>query len=468
MQSVKTRFECEVDRLEQIPALREAEIGDTANAFETLMDTFRVSGKPVEVDFRSMVSWIKTGDQLTHQIHPYPAKLLPNIGHFFVRASTLAPKGARVLDPFCGSGTVALEASLAGHEATVADANPLAILITRVKTTPFNPQKLEHEALEIHRKCRRLKTAASLPVVNSDFWFGKRIKQEIEILARAIDEVASNSTRNFFRVCLSATARRLSRADPAISVPVRLRAKPTFSEARNSTIRSHIRRVSTALVADEFLGLCESNIYRVRQTNEVCPSRGKAKVVGADARDLAISGKDSSRLVDLIVTSPPYGNAQKYIRASSLSLNILGLTSPEHLRELEERSIGREHVWDFDDSDEEALPKESRTFLSKVKKKNPHRAVLTERYLTELRQSLHEMYRVLRPGGHAVIVIGNNSVCGETLRNDNFVSGVFESIGMARRLSLIDHIRSRGLMTKRNRTASTISRECVLVFRKEK
>jgi len=189
--------------------------------------------------------------------------------------------------------------------------------------------------------------------------------------------------------------------------------------------------------------------------------------VGTDARDLTISGKGSSRLVDLIVTSPPYGNAQKYIRASSLSLNILGLTSPERLRALEEKSIGREHVWDRDDLDQEVLPKDFRKFLRKVEGKNSRRAELTERYLIELRQSLIEMSRVLRPGGHAVVVIGNNSVCGETLRNDRFVNGVFESIGMEKRLSLVDHIRSRGLMTKRNRTASTISRECVLVFKKE-
>jgi tRNA G10 N-methylase Trm11 len=47
-----------------------------------------------------------------------------------------------VLDPFCGSGTVALEASIHGFLPLVADANPLALLLTKVKTTPYCIEKL--------------------------------------------------------------------------------------------------------------------------------------------------------------------------------------------------------------------------------------------------------------------------------------------------------------------------------------
>jgi len=39
--------------------------------------------------------------------------------------------------------------------------------------------------------------------------------------------------------------------------------------------------------------------------------------------------------------------------------------------------------------------------------------------------------------------------------------------GFATEFKLIDHIRSRGLMTKRNRTAGIIASECVLSLRKQ-
>src|SRR6218665_2111167 len=115
---------------------------DTSLLYEEFRRQFQASKKPVSTDFRALVSWVKVGDQRTHLIHPYPAKLLAHIAHFFVHASSLCGPGGRVLDPFCGSGTVALEASMGGHQALVADANPMARLLTRVKTTPYATEEL--------------------------------------------------------------------------------------------------------------------------------------------------------------------------------------------------------------------------------------------------------------------------------------------------------------------------------------
>jgi hypothetical protein len=66
-------------------------------------------------------------------IHLYPAKLLPHIAAFFLASSELSSKGDKVLDPFSGSGTVLLEALLAGRSPIGADSNPLARLISKVK-----------------------------------------------------------------------------------------------------------------------------------------------------------------------------------------------------------------------------------------------------------------------------------------------------------------------------------------------
>ena len=55
-------------------------------------------------------------------------------------ASPAAP--LTVLDPFCGSGTVLLEAALRGHLAIGVDVNPLARLLSRVKTTRLHAPSL--------------------------------------------------------------------------------------------------------------------------------------------------------------------------------------------------------------------------------------------------------------------------------------------------------------------------------------
>ena len=167
---------------------------DTSLLYEEFRRQFQASKRPVNTDFRSLVSWVKLGDQRTHLIHSYPAKLLAHIAHFFVQASALSGVGSRVLDPFCGSGTVPLEASMSGRQALVADANPMARLLTRVKTTPYSPDELLTEAVEIIRRARRYRTAPTVDIVNSELWYSALRKKQLEILRRAVFEVKDDGS----------------------------------------------------------------------------------------------------------------------------------------------------------------------------------------------------------------------------------------------------------------------------------
>ncbi|MBW8002704.1 MAG: site-specific DNA-methyltransferase [Planctomycetes bacterium] len=90
------------------------EVFRTDDKLHSLMKRYKASNRPISVDFRKMVDWLKP-DSYTHIIHPYPAKLLMHIPHFFLANNLLSPDGGRVLDPFCGSGTVLLEAKLSGR-----------------------------------------------------------------------------------------------------------------------------------------------------------------------------------------------------------------------------------------------------------------------------------------------------------------------------------------------------------------
>ena len=64
---------------------------------------------------------------LTHGLHPYPAKFIPQIPGYCIRL--LSAPGELVLDPFGGSGTTALEAIRLGRRALSIDANPVGTLI---------------------------------------------------------------------------------------------------------------------------------------------------------------------------------------------------------------------------------------------------------------------------------------------------------------------------------------------------
>lgn len=443
---------------------------DTTAAYEQLVSDFQRTGAPVEVDFRAMVSWLRMGDQLTHHLHPYPAKLLPHIAHFFLRADTIKRQGAAVLDPFCGSGTVALEGSVAGYRPLVADANPLSLALTRVKTEPYAPQDLVTAVGRAVARARRYRSAPEIDIVNGHLWYSSTTKKSLERLLRAIREEEKPAALSFLEICFSAIARKMSNADPAVSVPVRLRTKDRLSSAANQKIINRLEWLTTACPFEEFSRHALQCIQRIEETNSAHPTRIGARVVGHDARDLKFNGKRlPTESVPLIITSPPYGSAQKYIRATSLSLNWLQMAAPGDLAALESRSIGREHVAAFREVNKSHLPipSEYSDLIELIRKKNIIRAEITTRYLSEMAEAVKEMSRVLKPQGRAIVVIGNNQVAGHTLRNDDFLIQAFAQNGVNLEASLIDHIKSRGLMTKRNRTASIISRESVLVFRKD-
>ncbi|WP_312530020.1 hypothetical protein [Comamonas sp.] len=459
--------------MSQLPILEQSrdlildEVGaiDTTLLFHELKRTYAKTGDSVPVDFRRLVSWLKIGDQLTHHIHPYPAKLLPHIAHFFLRCNSGHPI-SHVLDPFCGSGTVALEASILGYTSFVADANPFASLLTNVKTTAYNVDALREGVARITERACRLRTAPSISVVNAEKWYTPKVKLRLEILLRAINEYDEPSIKNFFLVCFSGTARKLSCIDPAISVPVKLKPKNSFSQRQNEKILERLFFIENAKPADEFFRICHENIERVEVANRANPLRTTAIIVGNDARAIKADSLPAPG-IPLIITSPPYGTAQKYVRASSLSLNWLGLAEPRQLSTLEGQSIGREHSPAYrNETGHGVLPEDFQKFIEQVHRINPLRSLITRQYLLELRAALTSMYVATSRGGRIVLVIGNNQVCGKTLFTNRYISEVMTELGCEHELDLVDQIKSRGLLTKRNGTASVIAKEYVLVFRK--
>ena len=87
-------------------------------------------------------------DYLTHGLHPYPAKFIPQIPNALIQE--LSSVGDTVADIFCGSGTTLLEALQLKRHAIGIDANPLAALISRAKTTPLTDP--DFDELDVHRR----------------------------------------------------------------------------------------------------------------------------------------------------------------------------------------------------------------------------------------------------------------------------------------------------------------------------
>src|SRR4030095_7777285 len=120
--------------------------------------TARVSGPPVKRDRRSLGQvggavelrggnpaereLIRSaldvqGDEAStmvhiHGFHAYAARLHPVTAGKLLRGAVT--RSVTVLDPFCGSGTVLVEARLCGHRGIGVDSNPLAVELACLKT----------------------------------------------------------------------------------------------------------------------------------------------------------------------------------------------------------------------------------------------------------------------------------------------------------------------------------------------
>ena len=228
------------------------------------------------------------------------------------------PRGSLVLDPMCGSGTVLEQALRHGHRAIGVDTDPLAVLISRVSSHDVEPNRLRNVANGLADQAVSMQDESlTLPWIDNDsetrafteFWFGAEQRRSLRPLAHLIAR----------RRGVLGHALRL-----AISRIIITKA-PHASLARD-TSHSRPHRVAEFSNYDVMQGFRRA-AAQIAQGLERNPLRSSASVRRGDARRLPAS---LTGQVDIVVSSPPYGNAIDYLRGHRLSLVWLGACAIEN------------------------------------------------------------------------------------------------------------------------------------------
>ena len=465
-----------VDRIERLKPMSYTWEGDISvdEHLTKLISLFNQYELPVSVDFRKLVHWIPYGERASHMIHLYPAKLLPHIPAFFLNSKILSADRDIVLDPFCGSGTVVLEALLNNKRAIGADSNPLARLITNVKNTYIQRDILDSTLNKIITEYENTTQCHIKPdVVNLEYWFPAKNTDKLSMLKSSIYSITKKKTpiRNFFEIIFSNIVRRVSYSDPRIPVPVKMKTdkfKPGTEQYKR--IGSVLSKIENTNIIELFKKHAYLNINRIQSIESFRNYEDSYLSICNDARHLITEEgeKVKDTTVQLIITSPPYSGAQKYIRSTSLNLGWIDLCKSKNLRGLQEKSIGREHYKKSEYSSYlSAGVDEADMHLSQIFTENPLRAHITSNYLLEMRIAMQEMYRVLKSSGYFILVSSANRICGKDFQTHKYLSIIAEQIGFKVKLVLVDDIHSRGLMTKRNKTAGVINSEWIYLFEKD-
>lgn len=313
-------------------------------------------------------SWVgprNMGNKL-HTICSYLAMFPPSIPSYFV--SRYSSEGDTVLDPFAGRGTAPLEACCLGRVGIGNDRNPLAFVLTFAKTnTPTQGRiKKRLDALE------KSFDPGNYPVDNVDWRirmiFHERTLKQLLHFRKELDWSASNVDA-FVAAMVVGIIHGNSNGYLSLRMP------NTFSMSPN-----YVKQY----IADHKLEKPNRDAFQLlRRKLERCYQRPKTqgKTYFSDARRL---GRLEDGSIRLVVTSPPYTRVIRYGAFNWIRLWFLG----EDAKEVDQKLLCTQSL---------------------------------SKYLGFMSEFLQEMKRVVQPGGHVVLVIGD--VCDKTTGIDLNLAG---------------------------------------------
>jgi len=322
---------------------------------------------------------------LTHGFHSYAGRMHPSIARGAVAA--FSAKGDGVVDPFCGSGTVPVEAMGLGRRAFGVDASPLGVAIARVRTTLLGEagrERLVTAAAAVAEQSGERARKRRRPDV--PYWATKEVARfhphvlyELLGLRELVMALPDDDIGRALRLCLSSLLVKFMKAGP--------------TAPRDGAEKRIARGVPSRMLADRAAELAQGLAALERRT----PAGTAApEITEGDARALPMAAGSAA----LVLSSPPYAGTYDYAAIHDARFLWLGLSEKKFRRvQLGART---EHVGDVSGA---AWRSEQARFMA-------------------------EVARVLRPGGHALLVVGDGVVDGRAENAPDGIAAAGAAVGL--------------------------------------
>lgn len=370
-----------------------------------------------------------------------------------------------MFDPYCGTGTSLVEGLVRGIDVVGTDLNPLARLIAQAKTSTPDPREVDKQIARLGRVAngsgsKALAGTPEIPGISRlEFWFKPIVIDRLWKLKRYIDDIADDAVRLFFQVAFSETVREASntRNDEFKLYRYSALRLRSFNPDVFSIMASKLKRNRAGL--QKFLVIMDNlkhppvaHIYDFNTVTGVPHDK-----VGPGS-------------VDIIITSPPYGDSHTtvaYGQYSRLSAAWLGLKEPE---KVDTRLMGGKVSKRIPDYQCEPLD----SALAAIRQTDEKRAQEVAAFYTDLWESISHVAKVIKPGGHAVYVVGNRKVKGVVLPTDSAVRSFFESCGLEHVDTFLRSIPNKRMPIRNSPTNapgvvdSTMVQEHIVVMHRER
>jgi DNA modification methylase len=354
-----------------------------------------------------------------HSLQPYPAKFPPQIPEAMIRY--LSHPGDLVFDCFAGCGTTAVEALRHNRRAYSLDANPVASLLTRIKTSSIY-EKTYADLAALTSRIRELsddelvqigKCAWRPDIPNIDRWYEPHVVDELAALRSIVDGWQFGSEA----------------ADLASATLAYVATRMSF-QASETRYKSTPRSVRSGEAAQRFVREVDRMVTVLRARGEL---RGTSIVVNGDARD--IDNYPAANSVGLVITSPPYPNAYDYHLYQRFRIYWLK-QDPNELRKVEigshlRNQITKEPIFEYERN------------MAKV---------------------MANVFHVLQPGRFAVFVVGNGLHRGDIYETHVTLNRLAAALGFENCVTLRRNLpKTRRSVTVAGRR---LTEESIIVLRK--
>ena len=415
------------------------------------------------LDYWDFVSYSK---EYTHGIHTYPAMMIPPIPKNLINiVKSYQPQVKNLVDPFLGSGTVLLEGLLAGMNAWGLDLNPLACLISKAKCTLIDPAVLKRANENILRNIGSCIGNNKLKVekpnfYNINYWFKEYVIRHLQIVKNQIKEVDDPDIRTLYWVAFSETVRDCSNT-----------RNGEFKLYRISEDRLFSHNPSVLDIFKVNLDRCERGMAEFYDHYR---GGGYKEILAQDTRDFDLGEK-----MDLMITSPPYGDSRTtvaYGQFSRLSLQWLDLEEHDFVSsEIEKERLDKYLLGGVNEQTENNLPSESlRKALGKISKKDQKRALDVLSFYIDLDKCMSSITKHMKINSYQFWVVGNRTVRKTTIPTDKIISELGAQYNLKTIITVPRNISSKRMPKKnspsneKGKKSPTMSKENIVVLRKVK
>lgn len=445
--------------------------------------------------------------EYTHGIHSYPAMMVSPISKNIIDIVKQFKTVDSLFDPFAGSGTVLVEGMLAGIPIIAGnDINPLALLLSKVKTTPIERSALQNEYMELKERLetlyikydfliqfvddymvknknldltskdgwgcdapsyldefyREFQLTLKAPTFkNIGYWFRPRVIFELTLIKSAIKETENKDIREFFSVAMSEIIRLVSN-----------RRNGEFKMFRMTPEKVAKFNPDTK---QEFIKVLERNIDKMCDFTDAYDYLATSPQVSIYCEDACKLPSVPCEAYDLVITSPPYGDSRttvaygEYSRLSLQWLDLFDLSEKEIMSVDRTLMGGQKYRNGFEYTVNSDI---LRGILDRIKDIDLERAGDVFSFYNDLEQSIAAIAKRTKKDGYQFWVVANRTVKGEVIPTDKIIEEIAQNYGLQYVYTINRNIVNKVMPSANSptnevgKTSSTMTVEHIVILRK--